>query len=298
MRRIRTLRHSRPSLTIVEKCSDCVLFDRRICAPSSNHPMSWRLFQARLIDDVRIRGAMSDLPFGHLKHPFAVPLPSLSRALTASKTNGPTLYDLCDPLLRGAGGGNAHLRKFYGTAIANPLLRPLLGRAGLPQLRDASLFDALRDALPPRATRSRRTGSPSAGRWPPCSIGFRSAIRRADRHRPRRRPDRGARPHHPRLRPASARHVRQARLHPRLRGIQLIGDPDFRGSDLLIALQGSMPAATRTPRCCSISRAHSSPARRQAAVLNRPGAAWPSKCGRRCRSAIARPTTTHSTPRR
>ena len=70
-------------------------------------------------------------------------LSHLYRALTASK-NGPTLYDLCDPLLRGPGGGNAHLRKFYGTAIANPLLRPLLGRAGLPQLRDASVFNALR----------------------------------------------------------------------------------------------------------------------------------------------------------
>ena len=73
-------------------------------------------------------------------------LSHLYRALTASK-NGPTLYDLCDPLLRGPGGGNAHLRKFYGTAIANPLLRPLLGRAGLPQLRDASVFNALREAI-------------------------------------------------------------------------------------------------------------------------------------------------------
>src|SRR5712671_6243003 len=73
-------------------------------------------------------------------------LSHLYRALTASK-NGPTVYDLCDPLLRGPGGGNAHLRKFYGTALGNPLLRPLLGRAGLPQLRDPLLFDALRDAI-------------------------------------------------------------------------------------------------------------------------------------------------------
>ena len=73
-------------------------------------------------------------------------LSHLYRALTASK-DGPNLYDLCDPLLRGAGGGNAHLRKFYGTAIANPLLRPLLGRAGLPQLRDPSVFNTLRDAI-------------------------------------------------------------------------------------------------------------------------------------------------------
>ena len=67
-------------------------------------------------------------------------------ALTAAK-EGPSVYDLCDPLLRGAGPGNAHLRKFYATAIANPLLRPLLGRAGLPQLRDEAWFKALRDAI-------------------------------------------------------------------------------------------------------------------------------------------------------
>ncbi len=67
-------------------------------------------------------------------------------ALTARK-NGPSIYDLCDPLLLGPGGGNAHLRKFYKTAIANPLLRPLLARAGLPQLRDPSQFNAMRDAI-------------------------------------------------------------------------------------------------------------------------------------------------------
>ena len=68
------------------------------------------------------------------------------RALTAPK-NGPTVYDLCDPLLLGPGGGDAHLRKFYKTAIANPALRPLLSRAGLPPLRDPSQFNALRDAI-------------------------------------------------------------------------------------------------------------------------------------------------------
>src|SRR4029079_19493676 len=68
------------------------------------------------------------------------------RALTAPK-NGPTLYNLCDPLLRGPGGGDAHLRTFYKTAIAHALLRPLLARAGLPQLRDQTQFNALRDAI-------------------------------------------------------------------------------------------------------------------------------------------------------
>ena len=58
------------------------------------------------------------------------------RALTAPK-NGPTVYELCDPLLLGPGSGDAHLRKFYKTAIANPALRTLLSRAGLPKSRSA-----------------------------------------------------------------------------------------------------------------------------------------------------------------
>ena len=68
------------------------------------------------------------------------------RALTARK-DGPSLYDVCDPLLRKANGGDPHLAKFYRTALANPALRPLLSRAGLPQLRDPAQFNALRDAI-------------------------------------------------------------------------------------------------------------------------------------------------------
>jgi hypothetical protein len=67
------------------------------------------------------------------------------RALTFPK-DGPSLYDLCDPLLLN-GAGDPHLRKFYRTALANPALRPLLRRAGLPELRDPSRFEALRNAL-------------------------------------------------------------------------------------------------------------------------------------------------------
>jgi hypothetical protein len=51
------------------------------------------------------------------------------RAFTTAK-NGPTLYDLCDPLLGGPGEGDAHLRRFYKKALANPMLRLLLSRAG------------------------------------------------------------------------------------------------------------------------------------------------------------------------
>src|ERR1700704_1885171 len=68
------------------------------------------------------------------------------RALTARK-DGPSLYDVCDPVLLKYAGGDPHLGKFYRTALGNPALRPLLRRTGLPQLRDERRLEALREAL-------------------------------------------------------------------------------------------------------------------------------------------------------
>src|SRR3954468_23720038 len=68
------------------------------------------------------------------------------RALTARK-DGPSLYDVCDPVLLDYRGGDPHLGKFYRTALGNPALRPLLRRTGLPALRDKSRLGALRAAL-------------------------------------------------------------------------------------------------------------------------------------------------------
>src|SRR3954465_6004674 len=68
------------------------------------------------------------------------------RALTARK-DGPSLYDVCDPLLLAYPGGDPHLGKFYRTALGNPALRPLLRRTGLPQLRDQRRLAGLREAL-------------------------------------------------------------------------------------------------------------------------------------------------------
>src|SRR5476651_1554753 len=68
------------------------------------------------------------------------------RALTFKK-DGPSLYDLCDPLLLRPNSGDPHIAKFYKTALGNPALRPLLRRAGLKELRDPSRFEALRSAL-------------------------------------------------------------------------------------------------------------------------------------------------------
>ena len=68
------------------------------------------------------------------------------RAVTARK-DGPSLYDVCDPLLLNHAGGDPHLGKFYKTALANPALRPLLRRTGLSELRDEARLQSLREAL-------------------------------------------------------------------------------------------------------------------------------------------------------
>jgi len=80
------------------------------------------------------------------------------RALTFPK-DGPSLYDLCDPLLLRPNGGDPHLAKFYKTALANPALRPLLRRTLL--LATAPLAIApvvlLRDMGPLPGTKLRHT---------------------------------------------------------------------------------------------------------------------------------------------
>src|ERR1044072_2327813 len=68
------------------------------------------------------------------------------RALTASK-DGPSLYDVCDPLLQSYSGGDAHLGQFYRTALGNAALRPLLRRTGLPALKDEKRLAELRAAI-------------------------------------------------------------------------------------------------------------------------------------------------------
>jgi hypothetical protein len=68
------------------------------------------------------------------------------RALMARK-DGPSLYDVCDPLLLKANGGDQHLGKFYRTALGNPALRPLLRRTGLSELHDEPRLQRLREAL-------------------------------------------------------------------------------------------------------------------------------------------------------
>jgi hypothetical protein len=68
------------------------------------------------------------------------------RALTVRK-DGPSLYEVCDPLLLRPPDGDDHLTKFYQTAIGNPGLRALLRRTGIPELREEARLQALREAL-------------------------------------------------------------------------------------------------------------------------------------------------------
>jgi hypothetical protein len=68
------------------------------------------------------------------------------QALTGSK-DGPSLYDLCDPVFLNHAGDDPHIVKFYKTALGNPALRSLLRQAGLPELRDPDRFRAVQQAL-------------------------------------------------------------------------------------------------------------------------------------------------------
>ena len=160
-------------------------------------------------------------------------------ALTARK-NGPNIYDLCDPLLLGPGGGDAHLRKFYKTAIANPLLRPVLSRAGLPQLADPATFNALRDAI----IAARDAASPD---WLAIGRPLAALLDQVPATHPKRNPiSAPAQPVAPALIDkiigACARHLlgsyAKNEFIPCYAAFNLIGDPDFRGRDLLVVLQG------------------------------------------------------------
>ena len=88
------------------------------------------------------------------------------RALTARK-DGPSLYEVCDPLLLKYRGGDPHLGQFYRTALGNPALRPLLRRAGLAELRDEA---ALRSAARRPDPGARRRGA-GLGRDRPAGGG-------------------------------------------------------------------------------------------------------------------------------
>ncbi|QWG23794.1 hypothetical protein KMZ93_02265 [Bradyrhizobium sediminis] len=161
------------------------------------------------------------------------------RALTARK-DGPSLYDVCDPLLLKYAGGDPHLGKFYRTALGNPALRPLLRRTGLSELRDEPKLRALRAAL--RQARDDETPD-----WAAIGAPVAELLDTIELNHPR-----------PRAAPPPARAPDLARIDGAIRScgehllksfgrngfiptyaaFNLIGDPDLRGREMAMALTG------------------------------------------------------------
>ena len=161
------------------------------------------------------------------------------RALTAAK-EGPSLYDICDPLLLKHRGGDAHLGKFYRTALGNPPLRALLRRAGLPDLCDDARLQSLRAAL----IHARDDAEPDWRAVGTPVAALVDTIKLAHPSPPKLQPPGGM--------PSSAaidglirtcgahllRSFRRNGFIPTYAAFNLIGDPDLGGRELLMALTG------------------------------------------------------------
>ena len=164
---------------------------------------------------------------------------AVCRALLARK-DGPSLYDICDPLLLKHHGGDAHLSKFYRTALGNPPLRALLRRAGLPELRDESRLQALRSAL----TQARDDAEPD---WAAVGEPVAELVDTIDLAHPRPPAAQVSE-----TAPSPARIdavIRTCGAHllrsfgrngfiPTYAAFNLIGDPDLRGREMVMALTG------------------------------------------------------------
>jgi hypothetical protein len=162
--------------------------------------------------------------------------------LVTTERVGPTLFDLCDELLLAPSPsvGNEHLRRFYKTALSNVALRPILGRAGLPSLRDETRFRALQAAL--RAARDEASPDWRAIGRPLAELldGF---------PQPHPRPPSAPPPAEPVplervdgiLRACAAHLLGSFETNgyiPAYAAFNLTGDPDVRGAELLMALDG------------------------------------------------------------
>ncbi len=161
------------------------------------------------------------------------------RALTARK-DGPSLYDVCDPLLLKQNGGDPHLGKFYRTALGNPALRPLLRRTGLAELRDEPRLQRLREAL----IRARDDVSPDwAAIGQPVADLLDTIDLRHPNPKPAPAPERapGLAEIEPVIRTCGAHLLRSFGRNgfiPTYAAFNLIGDPDMGGRELLMALTG------------------------------------------------------------
>jgi hypothetical protein len=164
---------------------------------------------------------------------------AVCRSLTASK-DGPSLYDVCDPVLQSYSGGDAHLGKFYRTALGNPPLRALLRRTGLPALKDGERLAGLRAAL----TAARDEAAPD---W--AAVGAPVAALMDDlrvshpappaARAPGRAPDIAEIDRV--IRSTGAHLLRAFRRNgfiPTYAAFNLLGDPDISGREMLMALTG------------------------------------------------------------
>jgi hypothetical protein len=157
-----------------------------------------------------------------------------------SRRSGPTLYEICDPLLRRPGKGDAHLQKFYRTALANIALRPLLGRAGLSQLSDTAQARALQAAV----AQARDDPTPD---WAAVGAPIAALIDACPQSHPQR-PRTTAPSRMPAMgeierviRVCAAHLLRSWRRNgflPAYAAFNLAGDPDLTGRDLVTALTG------------------------------------------------------------
>ena len=161
------------------------------------------------------------------------------RALTHRK-DGPSLYELCDPVFLHHRGGDAHIEKFYKTALGNPALRPLLCRAGLPELRDKARFDELQQAL----IAARDDAAPD---WAAIGRPVAELLDTIELQHPVPAPVTASAPS-PTVREIDEV-IRQCGAHllksfdrngfiPTYAAFNLIGDPDMHGREFLMALTG------------------------------------------------------------
>ncbi len=161
------------------------------------------------------------------------------RALTVAK-DGPSLYDVCDPLFSRHAGGDPHFAKFYKTALGNPPLRALLCRTGLSELRDEAALARLREAL----IRARDDEKPD---WAAIGQPVAELLDTVDLWHPSPKP--AAEP--PRAPDVAEieRVIRACGAHllrsyarrgfiPAYAAFNLIGDVDLRGREFMMALTG------------------------------------------------------------
>jgi hypothetical protein len=161
------------------------------------------------------------------------------RALTATK-DGPSLYDVCDPLLQSYSGGDPHLGQFYRTALGNPALRPLLRRTGLPALKDEKRLAELRAAI----LRARDEEAPD---WVAVGAPVAALMDGIDVRHPKPRP--AAAPVHAPDLAEIEKAIRTCASHllrswskngflPTYAAFNLLGDPDMGGREMVMALTG------------------------------------------------------------